>query len=780
VQNDNNDIDLPQQLRLTTEAETRMLLPLMEKEKHAPTMEKNRSSSKNHIQIENSMPGSSDWVLTNPALQREVEGYMSRTSIQRGQNISLFYSSQEAEQVKVEVFRSGWYSGVGGRKVLSATAPGINQDMPLSGKDGLIVCQWRDPFVLRTEKNWTTGVYLVKMTESKLNTQSYAIFVLRADDLGYGEIDITFQLPFNTYQAYNIWGGENLYRCTDSDGCHQARKVSFDRPYAGPENKLGAFGTGAGEYLSNVQPLDYQTIWNTREGGISSAASWNYNMVRWLERNNLCVTYVTNTDVHIRLPSLAKPKLFLTQGHDEYWSWEMRDHVTAWRDEGIHLAFLGSNTAYWQIRYENVDNAHGDEEPRTIVCYRRLRIETNKTKYASIKFRVNRPEALMIGLEYAFPGGDPFDEDLIVYDSSHWIFNGTGVSKGDKIPGLLGCKNTCLLVLLLFALCSRYLTECPFFTLLLLDEVDRINSRSLVPKGENTEEAIPVESVVKLFETPLITRRNERIHAHGAIYQKENTHVFGAGTMQWSWGLDDYGVEQGLRSSRLSHVVETMTWNLFRASGILLKADMPRQQKSKKNPGEGWIYEPKNLDFFWKKMGDRPFLREFYSHLRKYKRIIDIGARGYNRNCKKLINSTTTTYFQVEPFPPSLDEMNNDGLLECYMQEVPDKYPMLRHSFDLVLDFGVFGWESVQETFGVSEIQKYVESVSFLLHEHGVWVLKIDKGFVPNQDEFFRKYLLPYFSLGDFEVYKSGHTIKGGKWSFYFLHKEVAQSSVKL
>jgi len=113
-------------------------------------------------------------------------------------------------------------------------------------------------------------------------------------------------------------------------------------------------------------------------------------------------------------------------------------------------------------------------------------------------------------------------------------------------------------------------------------------------------------------------------------------------------------------------------------------------------------------------------------------------------------------------------------------EEVPDKYPMLRHSFDLVLDFGVFGWESVQETFGVSEIQKYVESVSFLLHEHGVWVLKIDKGFVPNQDEFFRKYLLPYFSLGDFEVYKSGHTIKGGKWSFYFLHKEVAQSSVKL
>ena len=391
----------------------------------------------NQIQIENSFPGTNDWVLTNPALNREVEGYMSRTSIERGQNISLFYSVKGSEQIKVEVFRTGWYNGIGGRKVFGPIdLPGLNQDMPHPGKDGLIVCQWKDPYVLRTEKEWTSGVYLVKMTESTTTFQSYAIFVLR-DGVGSGEADIMFQLPVNTYQAYNYWGGKNLYGCRDGKGCKQAQKVSFDRPYAGPENTVAACGTGAGEYLSNVQPLGYP---------ISTAASWNYNMVRWLERNNLSVTYVTNTDVHTRLPTLVKPKMFLTQGHDEYWTWDMRDHVTAWRDEGVHLAFLGSNTAYWQIRYEDIDNSlPGDPEPRTVVCYRRK--DPDKSKYMTTKFRQIRPEALMVGLEYVFPLGDPFDSDMIVYDASHWMFNGTGLVKGDKIPGLLGCKYiTCVFV----------------------------------------------------------------------------------------------------------------------------------------------------------------------------------------------------------------------------------------------------------------------------------------------------------------------------------------------
>lgn len=489
----------------------------------------------NPILIENELPGTSDWILTNPAMNNEVEGYMSRTSVQRGEAIMLYHNINATPTIKgqppmvqIEVFRSGWYGGLGGRKVFGPVqVPGIVQTRTEPGEDGIIVCKWKNPFVLQTQKDWTTGVYLIKLTNlmnPEAMMQSYAIFVVRDDER---PADIMFQLPTNTYQAYNVWGGKNLYRCNLDKNCQKAAKVSFDRPYAGPDNTSAAFGTGAAEYLVNVQPIDYP---------IPTAASWNYNMVRWLERNHLDVSYITNSDVHTRLPKLQKPKLFLTQGHDEYWTWTMRDHITAWRDAGVDLTFLGSNTAYWQIRYEDVDQASNGEEPRTIVCYRRAKADPDKSKYRTVKFRQVRPEALLMGVEYFFPLGDPYDADLIVSNHTHWIYRDTGLNKGDKIPGMLGY------------------------------EVDVINEENLKPKEGNSEEAI---SVTPIFETPLIDRKNRTIITHGGMYKASSgANVFGSGTMQWSWGLDDYGVKEGLRTSRLNSAIETMTWNLFEAAGI--------------------------------------------------------------------------------------------------------------------------------------------------------------------------------------------------------------------
>jgi len=502
------------------------------------TIDSNRMM--NVIQIENQLSGSPEWILSSPALNREVEGYMSKSSINKGQSIKLFYSVNEPNlptdaMVSIEVFRSGWYQGIGGRKLLGPiNVPPIAQEMPSFERDGLLACKWKDPFILNTESSWTSGVYLVKMTLKPAQVQSYAIFVVRDDDRKE-KADIMLQLPFNTYQAYNIWGGKNIYRCNLSKRCEQARMASFDRPYAAPDNKAGAFGTGAGEYLSNVQPFETYPIKTT--------ASWNYNMVRWMEKNGLDVTYVANADVHSRLPRLMKPRVFMTQGHDEYWSWAMRDHVMAWRDEGVHLAFLGSNTAYWQIRYEDSDGESSLEtdntntESRTMVCYRREKKDPIKTQYRTTKWRLVRPEALLVGVEYLFPLGDPFDEDMLVSNYEHWMFKNTGVKKGDALPGLLGY------------------------------EVDRIQKESLVPKEGNLDE--PVKNIVELFATPLINRKNNKITSHGAIYQASSgAYVFSPGTMQWSWGLDDYGVEQGLRTSRLNSVVETMTWNFLEAAGI--------------------------------------------------------------------------------------------------------------------------------------------------------------------------------------------------------------------
>jgi len=45
--------------------------------------------ARNPTVLENTRPGSPDWEITTPAEGREIEGYASATSVERGQTIDL-------------------------------------------------------------------------------------------------------------------------------------------------------------------------------------------------------------------------------------------------------------------------------------------------------------------------------------------------------------------------------------------------------------------------------------------------------------------------------------------------------------------------------------------------------------------------------------------------------------------------------------------------------------------------------------------------------------------
>lgn len=62
---------------------------------------------------------------------------------------------------------------------------------------------------------------------------------------------------------------------------------------------------GAGEFLCNVQPVS--------TGYPISSAGWDYNLVRWLEREGYYVTYVTNVDAHDS-PGLFERRLVFIAG----------------------------------------------------------------------------------------------------------------------------------------------------------------------------------------------------------------------------------------------------------------------------------------------------------------------------------------------------------------------------------------------------------------------------------------------------------------------------------
>jgi len=456
---------------------------------------------RNPTVVENERPGSADWEITAPALDREIEGYASATSVDRGEPIDLFVSTGDPSYA-IDVFRMGWYGGTGARRVAGPLSrPGRRQPTPAPDPlTGLVECHWRDPYRLPTRDGagpWPTGIYLARLTASPSGRQAYVVFVVRDDARPAA---VVFQSSVTTFAAYNNWGGRSLYAF--NSGGRAARRVSFDRPYA--MSPYGVRLDGAGEFLRRFE----------------------YNALRWLEREGYDLGYITDVDTHKRADAVARHRVFLSVGHDEYWSWAMRDHVEAARDQGVHLVFLGSNACFWQIRFEPDAAATPD---RTIVAYkgaapsedplaadpdpRMARLTTGRWRDAP----TSRPEAAMIGIMYL---ADPVDGDVVVTAAAHWALAGTGLADGQRLPGLLGY------------------------------EVDALS------------DAGPPD-VHRLAHSPFSRGPGETLYADMTIRETPGQAlVFATGSMYWNWGLDGYNTP-GLHTLRVNVAAEQITRNVL-------------------------------------------------------------------------------------------------------------------------------------------------------------------------------------------------------------------------
>lgn len=494
----------------------------------------------NPIVVENQKIGTTDWQLTNPATRREIEGYASLTSVNRGDEIQLFVNTKEPNYT-MEIFRMGWYGGVGGRKMASAIKRvGVKQPRPIEdAATGLIECNWKDPYVLKIPYNpndptqWESGVYLTKLTASKSGKQSYIIFVVRDDSR---PSDILFQSSVTTYQAYNNWGGMSLYRWNSL--AKQAYKVSFNRPYAASPNLAAAYGVGAGEFLTNVQPKRR-----------TSNAGWEYNMVRWLERSGYDVTYSTDVDTHnnpldvyTTKPVLFLHKAFLSVGHDEYWSAKMRQNVETARDYGVSLGFFSSNTCYWQIRFE--PSLITKNINRTIVGYKEnvaldpFARDNNPTNdfLATTLWRskpVNRPEEALIGVMY-----ETFqvNADIVINETApNWVLVDTQLSQDETSVSLKNSDKSAMKEIRLKGLLGY--------------EVDRM-FRYAPP------------NTIRIAHSPYRYQGGTRYSDMTTYTTDSGAMVFATGSMQWSWGLDDYNAPQ-LRPSVLSPDAQAITRNVL-------------------------------------------------------------------------------------------------------------------------------------------------------------------------------------------------------------------------
>jgi hypothetical protein len=293
----------------------------------------------NPIVCENSKPGTdpTQWDIVG-AGSSELQGFATDISVNAGSPIS-FKIDTSSSAYTIEIYRTGWYQGLGARHIASVTPsaqrpqtqPSCLWDITTETTD---CSDWAVSATWNVPSDAVSGVYVALLGDSQHDWWSHITFVVRNDA---SHSDVVFQTSDTTWQAYNTYGGSDYYQGA-SNG--RAYKISYDRPV-----------TTRGDN-------------NGRDFYFSS----EYAMVRFLERNGYDVTYLAGVDSDRYGSLLLNHKTFLSVGHDEYWTGNQRANVEAARDAGVNLAFFSGNEVYWRTRFATTSS--GSTDYRNLISYK--------------------------------------------------------------------------------------------------------------------------------------------------------------------------------------------------------------------------------------------------------------------------------------------------------------------------------------------------------------------------------------------------------------------------
>lgn len=340
------------------------------------------------------------WFI--PTAKRPPENvlgaYASQGSVLSGEAIDLHVSTVEPNY-RTEVFRIGDYDGKGGGRVgVQGPFPGKHH-LPAKedSRSKATAAYWPVSGQIDTA-GWEPGFYLVHVIAGK-NKIDFPVMVRSENATG----KVAYVSTATTWQAYNQWGGRSLYKGPDGNFDTRSFEVSLDRPF-------GLMGRN--KYMGYDIP-----------------------MVRVADGSDADIAWFTNIDVALDPSLLEGAAAVFTSGHDEYWPVPYRDAMTKARDAGSNIAIMGANTCYWRVRLKDSETGDG----RRVVCYKSSELDPVKdAKDTTARWRDNPhadPENKLIGQMYdAFPTSGP----MVIRDPGFWMFEGTGVRKGDKFDGLIG------------------------------------------------------------------------------------------------------------------------------------------------------------------------------------------------------------------------------------------------------------------------------------------------------------------------------------------------------
>jgi hypothetical protein len=276
-----------------------------------------------------------------------IEGYLSSSSGTCGEKLTL--TTIGSKKFTAAIYRMGYYNNHGARLVKTL----------------------KSPKHISIDEKTPPGQYLIKLSNN-LRAATFVPFLVYGDAPG----EATFISSVLTWQSYNQWGGQSLYKGADGARETAAKVVSLDRPYD---------GDGSGQFRYMEQPL-----------------------ITMMEKIGIDINYVTDFEIHNNPTVFENTKSIIVGGHSEYWTLAMRDSIDSAVAQGKNLVAFGGNTAY-AITEINGRNISG------------------RTPYRNIQ----RPESMLLGSQYFALA---IRKDLV--SNNLWPFAGLG--QDAVIKGIYG------------------------------------------------------------------------------------------------------------------------------------------------------------------------------------------------------------------------------------------------------------------------------------------------------------------------------------------------------
>lgn len=470
------------------------------------------------VALENAKQGNlaAEWSIDGAGDVSNL-GFARQFSVDSGETVEF---SCDGNGVDIDVYRIGYYGGLGWRKVASLTNTATDQPDPdiIPNSNGGVTCSnWSVTATWDVPAEALSGLYVGVYRNLASDNASYIPFIVRNDtraaDVAYKTADSTWGLAYNYYGTpASPFTGKSLY---------------------GSGGPLGSIGTRA-------HAATYHKPIVTREG--ISQTYWlacEAPLIRFLERNGIEVKYIASKDLDEGVSVLANTNIMVSSGHDEYWSIGMRDNAEAYRDAGGNLLFFSGNEVFWRTRFEPdrntmwcyKDTASG---PASHVPGTPLDPVTWTGTWKDTRFPGREPENLLTGTDFRMNGVNDYAAPLLQtagYASHPFWRNSALLSGNVTAQGIIGFEADSMLP----AQPAPSTAILAAHTLNIDGKYADDNGQEYAGNGD--------------LNWGVISQR----YASGAV-------VVGFGTCQWAWALDPTHDRGG---NYVQPALQQATLNLF-------------------------------------------------------------------------------------------------------------------------------------------------------------------------------------------------------------------------